>query len=84
MQVQGERRFSSYSFMTSAVDGVSGQSHVSAALYPRERAPCTDWTGCWVGLRSGLDTKVSGKIPLPLPGIKPRSPGRPVRSHSLY
>jgi hypothetical protein len=30
----GERRYSSYSFMTSAVDGVSGQHHAPTALYP--------------------------------------------------
>jgi hypothetical protein len=28
----GERRYSSYSFSTSALDGVSGQRHASAAL----------------------------------------------------
>jgi hypothetical protein len=27
--------YSSYSFMTSALDGASGQRHASAALYPR-------------------------------------------------
>jgi hypothetical protein len=31
----GERRYSSYSFTTSALDGVSGQRHAPAALYPR-------------------------------------------------
>jgi hypothetical protein len=31
----GERRYSSYSFTTSALDGVGGQRHASAALYPR-------------------------------------------------
>jgi hypothetical protein len=28
----GERRYSSYSFLTSALDGVSGQRHAPAAL----------------------------------------------------
>jgi hypothetical protein len=28
----GERRYSSYSFMTSALDGVSGQRHAPAAI----------------------------------------------------
>jgi hypothetical protein len=36
----GERRYSSYSFTSSALDGVSGQSHASATLYPRGRGPC--------------------------------------------
>jgi hypothetical protein len=37
-----------------------------------------------VGPRAGLDTEVRGKILLPLPGIEPRSPSRPVRSQTLY
>jgi hypothetical protein len=35
----GERRYSSYSFTTSALDGVSGQHHDPAALYPRGKDP---------------------------------------------
>jgi hypothetical protein len=35
----GERRYSSYSFTTSALDGVSGQRHDPAALYPRGKDP---------------------------------------------
>jgi hypothetical protein len=35
----GERRYSSYSFLTSALDGVSGQHHAPAALYPRGKDP---------------------------------------------
>jgi hypothetical protein len=60
--------------------GVSGQRHAPAALYPRERNPGTHCTGGWVGPRTGLDTETRGKILSPLPGIEPRSPGRPVRS----
>jgi hypothetical protein len=37
-----------------------------------------------VGPRAGLDTEVRGKILLPLPGIEPRSPGRPVHNQTLY
>jgi hypothetical protein len=29
---------------------------------PRERTPCTQWTGGWVGPRAGLDSEVRGKI----------------------
>jgi hypothetical protein len=47
---------SSYSFLTSALDGVSGQ------LYPCERTPGTHRTGGWVGLRAGLGTEATGKI----------------------
>jgi hypothetical protein len=32
-----ERMYSSYSFLTSALEGVSGQSHSPAALYPRRK-----------------------------------------------
>jgi hypothetical protein len=80
----GERRYSSYSFLTSALDGVSGQRHAPAAFYPGERTPGTHCTGYWVGPRAGLDTEVRRKILLPLPGIEPRSSGRPVRRQTLY
>jgi hypothetical protein len=66
--------YSPYSLTTSALDGVSG----------KERTPGTHFTGGWVGLRVGLDTEARGEILLPLPGIEPRSPGRPVRSQTLY
>jgi hypothetical protein len=34
--------------------------------------------------RAGLDTEATGKILSPLPGIEPRSLGRPVSSQALY
>jgi len=40
--------------MTAALEGVSGQQHAPAALYPRER-PGTHCTKGWVGPRAGLD-----------------------------
>jgi hypothetical protein len=54
---KGERRYSSYSFLTSALDGVSGHREAPAALYPREITPVTRWIGGWVGIRAGLDTE---------------------------
>jgi hypothetical protein len=57
-----ERRYSSYSSSTSALDGVGGQCHAPAALYPREKTPGTHCTGGWVGPRAGLDTEATGKI----------------------
>jgi hypothetical protein len=51
---------------------------------PGERTPITHCTGGWVGHRAGLDTEARGKILSPLPGIEPRSPGRPARSQTLY
>jgi hypothetical protein len=65
-------------------EGVSGQLHAPAYLYPRGRTPGTHCTGGWVGPRAGLDTGATGKIPFPLPGIEPRWPGCPVRSQTLY
>jgi hypothetical protein len=69
-----------YSFLTSALDGVSGQRHAPAALYPRERTPGIHQRGGWVGLRAGLNTEARGKTLLPLPGLYP---GRPVCSHTI-
>jgi hypothetical protein len=34
---KAERKYSSYSFLTSTLDGVSDQRHALAALYPLER-----------------------------------------------
>jgi hypothetical protein len=64
--------------------GVSGQRHAPAAFSPGERTPGTHWAGGWVGPKAGLDTEARGKILSPLPGIEPRSPGRPARSQTLY
>jgi hypothetical protein len=50
-------RYSSYSFLTSALDGVSGQSHAPSALYLRRKDPWYPWVGGWVGLRGDLDTR---------------------------
>jgi hypothetical protein len=46
--------------------------------------PGTHCTGGWVVPRAGLDTEDRGKILSPLPGIESRSPGRLVRSQTLY
>jgi hypothetical protein len=77
----GERRYNSSSFSTSALDGVSGQRHVPAALCPGERTPGIHCTRGWVGLRAGLDTEKEKKSFAP-PGIEPRSACRPVRSQT--
>jgi hypothetical protein len=81
----GERRYSSYPFTTTALDwGEWSASRIGRAFIPGERTPGTHWTGGWVGPRAGLDTEDRGKILSPLPGIEPRSPGRPARSQTLY
>jgi hypothetical protein len=58
--------------------GVSGQRHAW------RKDPCTHCTGGWVGPRAGVDRGAVGKILSPLPGIEPRSPGRPACSQTLY
>ena len=40
--------------MTTTLEGVRGQQHAPAVLYPQER-PSTHCTGSWVGPRAGLD-----------------------------
>jgi hypothetical protein len=71
----GERRYSSYSFTISALDGVSSQCYAPAALCPGERTPGTHCTGGWVGPRAGLDTEDRGKI---LCLCRESNPDRPV------
>jgi hypothetical protein len=66
-----ERRYSSYSFLTSALEVVSVMPW--PRFSPGERIPGTHCTGGWVGPRAGLDTEVRGKTLLPLLGIKPQS-----------
>ena len=52
--------------MTAVLEGVSGQQHAPAAIYPRERT-VTQFTGGWMGPRVGLDGR---KISSP-PGFDP-------------
>jgi hypothetical protein len=81
----GERRYRSYSFSASALDGVEWPASCPGlTLAPGERTPGTHCTGRWVGPRTGLDTEARTKILSPLPGIEPRSTGRPARSQTLY
>jgi hypothetical protein len=74
--------YSSYSFMTSALErgGV-----VSVTLWPCftlwEMTPVPIGLG---GLQSQSGHRGCKKNPLLLPGIEPRSPGRPVRGQTLY
>ena len=61
--------------MTTALEGVKGQRHASAALYPRERAG-TYCTGCWVDPMVGLDRCGKSRPP---PGYDSRTV-KPVAS----
>jgi hypothetical protein len=78
---KGERRYSFYSILTSAIDGKSGQPHAPATLYPGERTTGTHWTGGWVGPRAGLDKVGRGKI---LCLCRGSNHGRQVRSQTIY
>jgi hypothetical protein len=78
---KGEK-YSSYSFLTSALGGISSQRHAPSALYPLERTPDTHWTGVWLGLRAGH--RGYRENSLRLPQIEPRWPGRPVCSQTLH
>jgi hypothetical protein len=55
-------------------------------LYPRHRAPGTQWIGACDGLRAAMDI-VEKRKSLTLPGLELRLLGHPAsrrRSHSLY
>jgi hypothetical protein len=58
----GERRYSSYSFSTSALNGGErSASRPGRAFTPGERTYGTHCTGGWVGPRAGLDTRLEEK-----------------------
>jgi hypothetical protein len=80
----GERRYSSYSFLTSALDGGEwSASRLGRALPPGKGppVPIVQEAG-WAP--EPVWTQRFEEKSLPLPGIEPRSPGRPVRSQTLY
>ena len=53
---EGEERYSSTLSFTSAIDGVGGERHVTAALPPPSGGrPGTHCIEGWVGSRAGLD-----------------------------
>jgi hypothetical protein len=62
----GERRYSSYSFTTSALHGGEWSASCRGHALPLGKgAHCT---GGWVGPRAGLDTEARGKILYPCKG----------------
>jgi hypothetical protein len=74
---RGERRYSSYSFLTSTLDA----GEWSASRSGRALPPGTHLSGGRVGPRAGLDAEARGKI---LCLCRESNPGRPVRSQTLY
>jgi hypothetical protein len=80
----GESRYSSYSFLTSALDeGEWSASRLGRAL-AREKDPRYPLYRRLGGPQSRSGHKDWRKNPLPLPGIEPRTPGRPASSQTLY
>jgi hypothetical protein len=67
----GERRYSSYSFLTSSLGGGEWSASRPGLALPRRK----DCSGGWVGLRADLDTEVRGKI---LCSCLRSNPDRPV------
>jgi hypothetical protein len=65
--------------------GVSGQRHAPTALLPPGKGPPVPIVqeAGWAS-EPVWTQRLEEKNPLPPPGIEPRSPGRPVRSETLY
>jgi hypothetical protein len=84
MEAQGKRRYSSYLFLTSALDGSEwSASRPGRALPPRKGPPVPIVQEAGWAPEPVWTQKLEEKILLPLLGIKPQSPGRPVRSQTL-
>jgi hypothetical protein len=61
----GERRYSSYSFLTSTLDGGEWSASRPGRALPRGKNSGTHCTGGWVGRpRAGLDAEARRKIPV--------------------
>jgi hypothetical protein len=58
---KGEKNYSSYSFLTSALDMGEWSASRPNRVSPGERSPDTHWIGGWVGFSAGLDTEARGK-----------------------
>jgi hypothetical protein len=70
-------------FLTSALVGGEWSTSRPSNFAPGKRAPGSNWTGAWVGLRTGLDDVEKRKF-LPLSGLEIRLLGHLARSHLLY
>jgi hypothetical protein len=79
----GRGGYSSYSYLTSALEGGKwSASRPGGALPPRKGPPVSiHWIGGWVGPRVGLDVGARRKI---LCLCRGSNPGRPARSQTLY
>jgi hypothetical protein len=81
----GDRKYSSYSFLTSALEGSKWSvSHSGRALPPGKGPPCYPMDRRLGGPQSRSAHRGQRKNRLPLPGIEHRSPGHPVHIQTLY
>jgi hypothetical protein len=80
----GERRYSYYSYTTSALDGGEWSASRLGRALPTGKGPPVPIVQEAGWAREPVSTQRFEKNPLPLSGIEPRSPGRPVRSQTLY
>jgi hypothetical protein len=78
---RAEMRYSSYSFTTSTLDGVSGQHHAPAALYPLAKDPWYPLDRRLVHPTASLDIEVRGTIIFLCRGS---NLDHPVCSQTLY
>jgi len=78
-----QERGNNSSFLTQALDAVSGQRCATDALYPRERTSGARNRRLG-GFQSWSGHRGYRKKPLPLPEIKHRSPCRLVYSQTLH
>jgi hypothetical protein len=70
----GERRYTSYSFSTSELDGGEWSASRPSRTLPWGKDAGTHCTGGWEGLRASLDTEDRGKILCPCRGSNPDRP----------
>jgi hypothetical protein len=80
----GERKYSSNSFLTSALErGECSASRPGRALAPGKGPPVPIVQESGWAPEPVWTQRIEEKILSPLPGMEPRSPGRLARSHTL-
>jgi hypothetical protein len=85
MKTLGGRGRTAYLFSTSTLDGGElSASRPGRALLPGKEPPVPFVQEAGWAPEPVSDIEATGKILSPLPGIEPRSPGRPARSQTLY
>jgi hypothetical protein len=67
-RLMGERRYNSYSYWTSALDGGEWSASRPGRALPPGKGPPVHWIGGWVGPRAGLDAGARRKILCPCRG----------------